>query len=138
MDREEEASTEVYGDTFGAPEVATQGNIITSGRIVNSLIVAVCLLGMISSIVCLAVMAHKHNQIVEYRDAGQSQPGDNEVCILFASSEETFRNATRTEYTIKYNKSHTCQFVIFGSAFVAGMLLIALCYHILRLFLWLE
>ena len=138
MDRQDEASTETFNDTFAGPEMATREPLFTMGRIVNGVIALVCLAGMISSIVCLAVMAHKHNEIIDYTDPGHSHSGDNEVCILFASLRETANDGSNRQYEIKYNRSHTCQFVIFGSGVIAGLLLLAVVYHIVRLFLWLR
>ena len=138
MDRQDETSTEMFNDTFAEPEMATRESLFTMGRIVNGAIALVCLAGMISSIVCLAVMAHKHNEIIDYTDPGHSNSGDNEVCILFASLRETSNNGSHQTYEIKYNRSHVCQFVIFGSGVIAGLLLLAVVYHIVRLFLWLR
>lgn len=136
MDRQDETSTETFDDTFTAPETVTREPLITSGRIVNGVIALACLAGVISSIVCLAVMAHKHSQIISYKDPEHSNADDDEVCILFASAKQ-FDNGS-TKPGIKYNRSHTCQFVIFGSGVIAGLLLIAIIYHIVRLFLWLR
>lgn len=138
MDRQDEASTEGFDDAFAAPEMATREPLLTMGRIVNGAIAVACLAAMISSIVCLAVMAHKHNQIISYTDPEHAHSDDNEVCILFASLRETSNNGSHQEYEIKYNRSHTCQFVIFGSGIIAGLLLLATIYHVVRLFLWLR
>ena len=141
MDKENEASSETY-DAFSAPEASKDESIITTGRIVNAAIAAVCLAAMISCIVCLAVMTSKHKSIINNfdptRDNSQS---DQEVCILFTTVEEIqlqYPNGTPagTQLVFKYNRSHTCQFVIYGSGFVAGLLILAALYHGVRLFIW--
>jgi len=139
MEKESEASTEAFGDTFGAPESSTREEIVTMGRIMNVAISFFCVVTMISCIVCLGVMADKHHDIINNVDPGPDHKyDDKEVCILFTSSEEnkvTKDNTTRTEWKIKFNKSHTCQFVIAGSGVVAGLLLMAATYYIARLFI---
>lgn len=128
MDRENESSSKAFGDT-----VATREDIVTMGRIINVVIAIVCLLGMISCIVCLGVMADKHHDIINIKDPNHKVQNDKEVCILFTSSEAP--DDSSGKWKIKYNKSHTCQFVIAGSGIVAGLLLIAAIYYILRLFI---
>lgn len=136
MDNQNEASSETFSETFAAPESSTRETIFTIGRIINVVIAIVCVLAMISCIVCLGVMANKHKEIINNKDPGHKQAqNDKKVCILFTSAEETKDVKNVTKYPTKYNKSHACQFVIFGSGIVSGLLLIAAIYFVVRLFI---
>ena len=113
----------------------TQEPIITTGRIANIAIAAACFAAMICCIVCLSVMAHKHNEVIHNIDPeNKASSSDKEVCILYATTEDINTNGT-LKGRPKWNKSHTCQFVIFGSSFVAGLLLLAIAYYIVRVFI---
>ena len=123
-------------EAFQDPLPPSEESLITTGRIANVVIAVACLFAMISCIVCLAVMAHKHSQVIHNIDpVNSNSQGDKEVCILYATTYDVkFNNGTK-ETNPKWNESHTCQFVIFGSSFVAGVLLLVICYYILRLFI---
>lgn len=137
MDRQNESSTEVFDDTLAAPESATQEPLITSGRIVNVSIALLCLAVMISSIVCLGVMESKHKAIINHIDPQNTGKDDEEVCILYTTLQEPLpaKNGTGTTHPLKYNRSHTCQFVIAVSGMIAALVLIAIAYYITRIFI---
>lgn len=121
---------------FNDPLPPTKEPIVTTGRIANIVIAVACGAAMISCIVCLAVMAHKHSEVINNIDPGNSDSkNDKEFCILYATTEEVKKGNGTLEGHAKWNRSHTCQFVIFGSGFVAGILLLAIAYYIVRVFI---
>ena len=127
MEREGEIDE---AEAFNDPLPPTREPLLTTGRIANIAIALACFAAMICCIVCLAVMAHKHNEVISNTDPGNTNSqSDKEVCILYATTEEINRNLT------KWNRSHTCQFVIFGSSFIAGLLFLAIIYYIVRVFI---
>ena len=135
MEREGEMDE---AEAFDDPLPPTRESLLTTGRIANIVIAVACFAAMICCIVCLAVMAHKHNEVISNTDPGNTKSqSDKEVCILYATTgpattpEEIKRNLTIP----KWNRSHTCQFVIFGSSFVAGLLFLAIGYYIVRVFI---
>ena len=129
MEREGETNE---AEAFTDPLPSTHEPIITTGRIVNIAIAAACLAAMICCIVCLAVMARKHNEVIHNIDPqNTASKADKQVCILYATTEEVYNTTARP----KWNRSHTCQFVIFGSSFIAGLLLLAIAYYIVRVFI---
>lgn len=142
MDKQNEASTEssteTFDDTFATHETSTQESIITSGRIGNVAIAVACVAAMISCIVCLGVMEAKHNAIIGQIDPDNTRPQrDKEVCMLYSTVNETVvvNSGQTTTQVLKFNKSHVCQFVIYGSGIIGGLLLIAATYYIIRLFI---
>ena len=113
MDREREQVDEVDGFVDEPLPNAEEG-IITTGRIANIAIAIVCVLAMIGCIVCLGVMENKHKQVINNIDPhGNASKSDKEVCILYASTENIDENVVKP----KLNRSHTCEFVKYGSAF---------------------
>ena len=135
MERQREAVDEAEAEAFDDPLPSIEESIITSGRIANIVIAVVCFAAIICCIVCLAVMAHKHSEVIHNLDPKGSNTHDKEVCILYATTEDLEINETFTKTLPKWNRSHACQFVIFGSSFVAGLLLLAIVYYIVRIFI---
>ena len=121
-------------EAFNNPLPPIKEPILTTGRIANIAIVIACFATMICCIVCLAVMAHKHSEVIHNIDPENKAQDDKEVCILYATTEEINNNGTLNRRP-KWNRSHTCQYVIFGSGFVAGLLLLAQAYYIVRVFI---
>jgi len=124
-------------DTFAPIEPSTRENPFTIGRITNGIIAGCCIAAMIACLVCLGVMATKHKQIIDHvRDPHHTDSSnDKTTCILFATNRNTqIANSTKKEWTVDYNHSHACQFVIFGSGLIAAALLITAIYYIFRWF----
>ena len=130
MEREGEVVDE--SEAFNDPLPPIREPILTTGRIANIAIVIACFATMICCIVCLAVMAHKHSEVIHNIDPG-NKADDKEVCILYATTEK-IKDKNGTLGQPKWNRSHTCQYVIFGSGFIAGLLLLAQAYYIVRVF----
>ena len=123
-------------DTFAPMEPSIRESPFTIGRITNGVLAGCCIAAMIACFVCLGVMATKHKQIIDHvRDPGHSdKEGDETTCILFATNGQITLPDNRTVWTARYNHSHACQFVIFGSGLIAAGLLIAAIYYIVRWF----
>jgi len=124
-------------DTFAPIETSTRENPFTIGRITNGIIAGCCIAAMIACFVSLGVMATKHKQIIDHvRDPEHKDSKEDETtCILFATNRRIpIPNSTDTLWAPDYNHSHACQFVIFGSGFIAAGLLIAAIYYIVRWF----
>ena len=133
VDREMEREIVDETETFQDPLPPSEESMITTGRIVNVVIAVACLSAMIACIVCLAVMAHKHSELIRDIDpSNKNSHSDKEICILYATT--TFNDSSKRTVP-QWNKSHACQFVIFGSSFVAGVLLLVIFYYIMRLFI---
>ena len=132
MDRDEKWDE----DTFAPVEPSVRENPFTIGRIINGVIAGCCIVGMVGCLVCLGVMASKHKQIIDHvRDpAHEDKADDDTTCILFATNGRVKLPSNQTVWTVNYNHSHACQFVIFGSGLIAAALLIAAVYYIVRWF----
>ena len=97
-------------------------NPVTIARVVNLLLMALFFVAIVLHVVCLAVMAAKHNEIV---DKFSGEPNVEKSCILFVDYD------TGEEPPKWVNNK--CSLVIYGSGGLAGCALLMILILLMRI-----
>lgn len=119
---------DAYGDDGGAygydetqEIVAPTINPITVTRVVNIFLIGLFFIAIVLHVVCLSVMAAKHNEIVDkFSDAN---PDIRKHCILFV------------DYNGK-SVNNKCHIVVYGSAGLGGCALMMIVFLLIRTLLF--
>ena len=115
-------------ETLGVTS-AVKRNPITIARVVNLFLMALFLVAIVLHVVCLAVMAAKHNEIVDKFSDNPYYQNQNveKSCILFIHYDT---NDGRQSVKWVNNK---CTLVIYGSGGLAGCALLMILILLMRI-----
>jgi len=119
----------VEGTEIGQTDLSAikeRRNSLTTGRMVNLLLIMLFGVSIIFHIVCLAVMVAKHNELVDKFDPDNLDDDNDEWCVLFMDYDDS-----QAQPTIKF-KNNKCHVVIYGSAALAGCAFLMIIFLLLR------
>ena len=117
-------SDNVNGDGHSS----SQRSWITISKLVNVFLIVLFAIAIILHIVCLSVMAAKHNELVDKFSGDQGLYNVEKSCILFVNYD-----ANGNEIHWVNNK---CHLVIYGSAVLAGCALLMIIFIAMRTLLF--
>jgi len=115
----------MYGyndEQYGEGPSARSYNPITISRLMNILLIGLFAVAIVFHVVCLSVMAAKHNEFVD-KFSGELDHV-KESCILFVDFDEK-------DNSVKW-VNNRCDIVIYGSGALAGCALLMIIFLVIR------
>ena len=121
-----------YGGYGGNEETlavtsAVKRNPITIARVVNLFLMALFFAAIVLHVVCLAVMAAKHNEIVDKFSGDPFYPNVEKSCILFVHYD-----TNDGQQSVKW-VNNKCSLVIYGSGGLGGCALLMILILLMRI-----